>query len=579
MNDQAGIAEALNGKARLNLMTGRFQDALALASRSTDIARRYEQIELLWESLTLAGIAHRRIGETAVARSAFLEAVAVIERLRKEVAGRPLGRERFFETKLSPYHQLVDLALEEGAPVEALEVAERSKARVLAEMFQSGDAGSERGTSSEERAREQRLRMALLSINRRLMAERTGSSPDDGRIRELEETRQEARAEYEAFQVALYAKHPDLLLRRGAARPFSFTEAEDIVRPASMAVLEYVVADEGAYLFVLTRRHGKVEVEAHRLGIDRESLARQVDGLRRRLAARDLLFAEEARRLYDLLLAPAARAIAGKSHLVIVPDGPLWEAPFQALRDASGRYVIRSAAISYAPSLAILRDGLREAPRPNDRPTLLAMGKAEFGTGSVRAATSPLDPLPEAERQVRILASLYGSDRSTVYLGDEATEERFKSEAPRHRIVHLASHGLLDEASPLYSSLVLSAGGDGSREDGLLEAWEMLDLDLDAEIVVLSACETGRGRVASGEGIVGTLWALFAAGAEAAVVTQWKVEAGSAAELMTSLHRGLARGEGKKAEDLRRAALSVLENPRYAHPFYWAPFILVGNPF
>ena len=212
---------------------------------------------------------------------------------------------------------------------------------------------------------------------------------------------------------------------------------------------------------------------------------------------------------------------------------------------------------------------------------MLALGKAHFGSTTARPAVlmSELAPLPEAERQVRALPALYGPERSVVYLGDEATEDRFKAEAPRHRIVHVASHGLFEEASPLYSSVILTPGRDASTEDGLLEAWEILDLELDADVVILSACETGRGRIASGEGIVGTSWALLAAGARAAVVSQWKVDAASTTALMTALHRRLARGETGTAVHLRSATLEVMTNPRYAHPFYWAPFVLVGNPF
>jgi CHAT domain-containing protein len=174
---------------------------------------------------------------------------------------------------------------------------------------------------------------------------------------------------------------------------------------------------------------------------------------------------------------------------------------------------------------------------------------------------------------------VYGPDRSAIYLGPEAREDRFKAEAPRHGILHVATHGVLDEASPLYSHVVLSPGEGGSSEDGLLEAWEMADLRLKADLVVLSACETGRGRIAPGEGIVGTMWALFVAGSRSLVVSQWKVESASTTELMTAFHRGLAGGEGGAAAHLRSASLEVLRNPRYTHPFYWAGFVLVGNPY
>jgi CHAT domain-containing protein len=210
------------------------------------------------------------------------------------------------------------------------------------------------------------------------------------------------------------------------------------------------------------------------------------------------------------------------------------------------------------------------------------MGKADFGAKGPPEAIAlmgDLGPLPEAERQVRLIGAVYGPGRSATYLGPEAREDRFKAEAPQHAILHLATHGVLEETSPFYSHVVLSPGSGGSSEDGLLEAWEMADLRLKADLVVLSACETGRGRIAPGEGIVGTMWALFVAGSQALVVSQWKVESASTTDLMTAFHRGLAGGDGASAAHLRSASLEVMRNPRYAHPFYWAGFVLVGNPY
>jgi CHAT domain-containing protein len=123
--------------------------------------------------------------------------------------------------------------------------------------------------------------------------------------------------------------------------------------------------------------------------------------------------------------------------------------------------------------------------------------------------------------------------------------------------------------------LVLSQGEDG-REDGMLEAWEVMSLDLNADLVVLSACETARGRFGAGEGVIGMTWALFVAGVPTSVVSQWKVESVSTTEVMLEFHRNLKGGVGK-SEAMRRAAMKLIADRRYAHPFYWAGFIVVGD--
>jgi CHAT domain-containing protein len=176
---------------------------------------------------------------------------------------------------------------------------------------------------------------------------------------------------------------------------------------------------------------------------------------------------------------------------------------------------------------------------------------------------------------------LYGEARSKVYIGADAREDRVKSEAGRARILHFAAHGILNNASPMYSHLALAPGGD--NEDGLLEAWELMKLDLNADLAVLSACETARGHIGPGEGIIGLSWAMFIAGVPSIAVSQWKVESAGTRDLMVNFHRGLITQPGArkpkptKAEALRQAALKLMKNAETSHPFYWAGFVLVGD--
>jgi CHAT domain-containing protein len=153
-------------------------------------------------------------------------------------------------------------------------------------------------------------------------------------------------------------------------------------------------------------------------------------------------------------------------------------------------------------------------PRSGKSPTLLAFGNPALSdeTGSRARATrrdEKLEPLPEAEKEVRALQSLYGAANSRILTGADAREDTAKAEAGKVDVLHIATHGILNNSSPMYSRVVLSQGN--SNEDGLLESWEIMKLDLSAEIVVLSACETARGRVSAGEGMIGLTWAFFVA--------------------------------------------------------------------
>jgi CHAT domain-containing protein len=304
-----------------------------------------------------------------------------------------------------------------------------------------------------------------------------------------------------------------------------------------------------------------------------------------------------AHELYNLLLKPAERQLAGKNALVILPDGPLWNLPFQAL-EHGGHYLLEKYAIAYAPSLTVLHETMslhakkRREQTAERASTLLAMAdpvlNAENLAGVSRVLRGEkLEPLPEARHEVRVLKQFYGAPQSEIYTGADAREDRFKSEAGKFHILHLATHGVLDDASPLYSNIVLSPGESG-QEDGLLEAREIMQMDLKADLVVLSACETARGRISAGEGVIGLSWAFFVAGTSTTVVSQWKVESASTADLMLAFHRNLmtapktaSKNGGdafSTARALQRAEVGLLHSQKYAHPFYWAGFIVVGDP-
>jgi CHAT domain-containing protein len=153
----------------------------------------------------------------------------------------------------------------------------------------------------------------------------------------------------------------------------------------------------------------------------------------------------------------------------------------------------------------------------------------------------------------------------------------------RFRILHFATHGILDGTNPLYSHVVLSQSKSGSGEDGLLEAREIMRMNLEADLAILSACQTGRGRISRGEGVIGMSWALFVAGCPTSVVSQWNVESNSTAKLMIEFHRALlavnkdSQHVHGSAEALRAAVLKMHKIPNYSHPVFWAGFIVIGS--
>ena len=615
-NDQKGVASTLTSLGLLYERQGRHQQVAEAAERSAAIAGRVGNRELFWQARSLAGRSYDALGQTIQARQAFDEAISAIEDLWTQAAGGERQQQWFFEDKLAPYHSALRLRLRQQQPWEALGYAERARARTLLEVLQSGRVNVTKAMTAAEQEQERQLTDEMISLNAQVYRENLRARPDSARLTELGKFLRRARIEYEAFQTKLYAAHPDLKIKRGQALPFTSVQAAEVLADADTAVLEYVVAEDKTFLFVLTSAAAAITARAkptlarqvsaaaeafptspvlkvYELPIRRETLNERARGFRELLAKHDLVFRPASATLYDLLLKPAEALLEGKKRLVIVPDASLWELPFQALQTSDQHFLIEDYEVSYAPSLAVLVETIRaRGKRANEAgaATLLAFGNPALGQPSdirpgSRQGAEMFRPLPETETEVKALAQLYGSQTSKVYVGAAAREEQFKSEAGRFRILHLATHGILDDASPMYSQLVLSQSGKSAAEDGLLEAWEIMQLDLRADLVVLSACETARGRVGGGEGALGLAWALFVAGSPATVASQWKVDSASTSELMLEFHRHLKASRERAgprlttAGALREAARKLLRNTPHRHPFYWAGFVLIGDGY
>jgi CHAT domain-containing protein/tetratricopeptide (TPR) repeat protein len=571
--------------AGLKLADGQADVALELAGQAAETARRYELREELWPALLVAGRADRALARAGAAEAALREAVEVVEDLRAHAVGPEADRAVFLVPHAAPYQELVSLLADRGRSWDALAVAERSKGRALLDVLAGGRMAIGAALSEADKAEERRLEGDVLTVNSELRDLLQRPSPDAARKRDLESRRSARRLALEDWRTRAYAAHPELRVLRGESPPLTPGDVGSPLADGRTVLLEYALGDPHAYLFVLSAgAASEPPLAVHRLDPDSAELVRLAHDLRARLAGRDMAFAEPAARLYQALLSPAGDALRGARRVVIVPDGALWDLPFQALRAPSGRFLIEDLAVSYAPSLSVLRD-MRTRPRAHARPAgaLLAIGNPDLGPGAARRApaallSSPLAPVPELETQVREIARLYDPGSTAVRVGVGAREAWLKAEAPHYRILHLASHGVLDDLSPLYSELVLASPAAGDRDDGLLEAREILDLDLGADLAVLSACETGRGRAGAGEGLIGMTWAFFVAGCPTTVASQWKVEAESTNRLMLAFHRELRSGK-PPAEALRLAALAQLQRADQRHPFYWAGFVAMGDAY
>ncbi len=572
------MSEILQNISESYLRLGQYREAGEFAERAASLAARFGIPDILWSAKTVAGKAHLALNQPDPARQDFLEAIAPIEKLRGQIAGGEQNQQRFFENKIAPYQAMVQLSLTQQDTSAALTYAERAKGRVLLDVLSRGRVNITKAMTAGELKRDRELSAELASLNTQLLRLKTQSKPPDAQVADIQARLDKTRLEYEAFQTSLFAAHPELKVQRGETQPLTLEQATSMLPDDQTAILEYVVAEDKSYLFVIRKSAG---IAVHTLNVKGTELAQMAESFREKVAERDLTIKQPAQRLYDLLIKPAEAQLRGVRRLRIVPDGVLWNVPFQALHQGQRGYLLEQYAVSYAPSLSVLREMRRRATAlRNTQSTLLAMGNPALNGDTVvkvrfTRRDEPLTPLPEAEKEVSTLGRLYGPG-SRVLIGSQAREATVKADASRYRVLHFATHAILDDRNPLYSHIVLSRTADDTQEDGLLEAWEIMKLDLNAELAVLSACETARGYIAAGEGIIGMSWALFVAGSPAAVVSQWKVDSARSSELMIEFHRNLLQKRLPKSEALRQAALKVFRGP-YNHPAYWAGFILIGE--
>ena len=422
--------------------------------------------DVQWRALTLVGRLQLARSRPDDARDAFDGAIALIEGMRSRNPGREEARSRFFADRLAPYQERIAMALAASNVAEALSFAERSKARALLDVIRGDGAADHQGDDRRRaHAGARAPHLAELGQQRARRGGAARSRQRDAGVGSAADSATRNASTTRSFNPVCTPRTPSCA--SAAPRcPSSAPPRRNGCCSGPGVGDRRIRRRARSDLRVCRHPLGPQRVHAER--DQRRSSARQVHRFRDQLANRDLRAVDAARRSTIWSSVRCTRHSEDTTNLIIVPDGVLWNLPFQALQSSAHRYVIEDMAISYAPSITVLREmmQLRGAARG-------AAGAA--GVGQPRGG--PCTELPESEYEVRQVAQIYGAS-SRVYVGAEAREDRWKSEAPDYRVLHLATHGVLDNTSPLYSHLLLAPPEGGSNGDGLLEAWEIMNVPL-----------------------------------------------------------------------------------------------------
>ena len=559
--------------------------AIESFTRAVDLGTEIEYPSVVAPGLLRRATVLRGEGRLADAKTDIERALGIIESTRRNIAGQQI-RTAYFSSKRSYYDFYVDLLMRLGDPASALDASERAHARGLLDLLAEGRIDLLQGLSPELRRERDELSDELSKVQTALRE----STPGTDEARNLRARLDVLYERLEDLDWKIRDQNPRYA--QVDPKPLTLEELKKQDLGPDTALLEYALGEERSFLFVVTREglSSYVLPPASRI-------AGRVRRLRPALEHESLLtrgaYLESSRQLYQDLVAPASAALAGKTELVVVPDGALYYVPFEALltEDARGRsyndlpYLVRRYAVSYVPSASVLA-GLRmprsePAPAATGRRRLAAFAPFTAAGGTAAWERGALEgwnllPLPASQREVSQIAALYPGSALELVGGDasESNASRNPAVAAAERL-HFATHAQPDERHPELSGLVL-ASGPGADDDGFLQVYEIFNLKLSADLAVLSACQTALGKEVTGEGLVGLTRAFFYAGVPSVVVSLWNVVDGPTPDLMLSFYENLDR-LGSRARALQQAKLAMIARRDFSHPAYWAPFILAGE--
>lgn len=581
-------AQALQLRGNALVLAGRPREALPVLQEVLARRRSLRDRPGEAEALRALAAAERAAGLSAEARAHAEAAVDQVEQLRNGFVSPGL-RASFLATQRRAYALLIDLLMDRHAANRAggwdraaLAVSERARARSLLDMLASGGAGrAGKAVPAGLLARRQALRRRLSAKADQQVKQ--GGGKAEALTREIELLL----AELDGVDAEIRRHDPEYaaLLE---PRPIGLEEIAGLLDPGTL-FLEYALGEERSFLwtvgagglrsYVLPAQR-QIEALAGRVYEDLSTI--EAGAVRR----------EDAETLGRLLLEPAWKEIAGAQRLAVVPDAALHVIPFGALPvpepgggwDVPGRQPLLSQRevvhLASATTLALQRKRMQGRPPAPKRAAVLADPVFAPAQGGERAGLLPrFERLPASRREAEEIAGLAPAGQVWTALDLAASRETVLSgELRAYRILHFATHGIADTRNPEMSGLVLSlVDAAGRPREGFLSLSDIYELDLAADLVVLSGCRTGLGKEVRGEGLMGLTRGFLYAGVPRVVGGLWPVQDRAAAELMTRFYRGMWRDGLSPAAALREAQLSLRRDPRYRHSYSWAGYVLQGD--
>lgn len=554
-----GVSELLSNQPDKAL--GHYQQGLVMAEKSGSI-------EAQWDSHLGLGKALRALGRNEEALAHLQQAVQLVEKERQNLS-QDTFKTHNLDLRADCYLEMVGLLVAMNRPYDALEIAEKGRARAFLDML------ANRKTRHVEVARVDDMPVAPVAKTAAappVVAMAVGSM--ERGTRGVHVAPRETAVIEETAISPMHAEAPGT------------KEIQDIIRKRASTIVEYFILPEELVVWVIdpdtTIHQQTIKITSRQLRDKVQAAMSAITAQPKDQAELDKMAAVRQaalKELYKIVIEPIAQYLPPSPDAVvtIIPHGPLFTLPFSALLAPDGSYLVEKHTICYTPAIGVLRATQKlAADMASSQHKLLALGNP------ITQQIAFLGALPYAEKEVKEIAQIYGQDKSVVKIGGDATKPVFESLCPKFSDIHLATHGLIDENQPMQSGLVLAPT---PADDGMLYVKDIIGLkDFKARLVVLSACQTGRGQLRWGDGVIGLSRAFIIAGTPSVVVSQWNVDDVMTKYQMTHFYKQYLTGEDK-AKCLRSAQIETIKlmesgsAPKLAraNPKYWAAFELLGE--
>ena len=608
---------SLIGKTHSKL--GNPQKALEFYNQSLISSQEIINREVEAESLYGIAVAQKNLGNLDTALTQIEQCIAIIEDIRTSKASQE-ERQTYFESKQDYYKFYINLLMKlhqqdptQGYDVQALQASERSRARILLELLTEANADIRQGIDSQLLQEELNLQQQLDAIEKQQLELYSNNSATNEQKIALAEEKKTLLKQYQELQTQIRINSPKYADLK-YPQPLNLKQIQQQILDQDTVLLQYSLGKEHSYLWAVT----KDNLTSYQLppAAEIEDALRQfrdiiLRPIYRRTPQR---LATEANQLSNLLLKPVANQL-DKKRLLIISDGALQYLPFSALSKPS----INSPTTEYQPlisqyeivnlpsvsTLAILRQELKQrqeiAPkqiailadpifsRTDERVTKKQTPSTDNQTDitwgehsalrSAQISGINLDPLPATRQEAQGIMSLV-PESQRIQVFDFAANRKFatSSQLSEYRIIHFATHGILNSEQPELSGVVLSLVDEqGNSQNGFLRLHDIFNLNLPGELVVLSACQTGLGKQVRGEGLIGLTRGFMYAGMPRILASLWSVDDEATAEFMTRFYRLMLKDKLSAAKALREAQIEMQEETKWKAPYYWAAFTLQGE--